>query len=262
MDLRLDGKVAVIAAATKGLGRACAFEYAKAGANVAICGRSAGPLKMTASDIERLTGVRVLPVVADVSKSEDVIQFVNAAVDTFGRMDALVCNAGGPPSGAFLSLSDEQWYDAVELNLMSVVRLIRQSVPYLRESGAGRIVNISSSSIKQPLPNLVLSNTIRLGLQGLMKTLSDELANDSILVNTVAPGRIDTDRVRSLDNAMAAKLKVSANDVKERSEAAIALGRYGDPEEFARYVVFLGSPLNTYVTGQTLLVDGGLTRGL
>lgn len=262
MDMQLSGKVAVVAAGTKGLGRACAFEYAKAGANVAICGRSAETLKLTADDIERSTGVRILPVVADVAKSEDVTKFVEAAVHTFGGIDALVCNAGGPPTGTFMSLDDDHWHDAVELNLMSVVRLIRQAVPHLRKSGVGRIVNISSSSIKEPLPGLVLSNTVRLGLQGLVKTLSEELAMDSILVNTVAPGRFDTDRVRNLDNAKAMKSQVSAKEVREQSEASIALGRYGIPEEFAKYVVFLGSPLNTYVTGQTLLVDGGLTHGL
>ncbi|MFZ5823070.1 MAG: SDR family oxidoreductase [Bacillota bacterium] len=262
MDLGLKGKVAVVAAASKGLGKAVAMAYAAEGASVAVCGREEETINATAAEIRQATGAEVLAVRADVTQADDVTRFVGEAAAHFGRIDALVCNAGGPPTGTFRSLTDAQWEEAVQLNLMSVVRLIRAALPHLEQSGNGRIVNLASSSVKQPIPGLLLSNTLRLGLQGLVKTLSDELAPAGILVNTVAPGRIFTDRVRSLDSGRAAQAGISPEEQRRRTEATIPLGRYGTPEEFARHVVFLGSPANSYVTGQALVVDGGMTRGL
>jgi 3-oxoacyl-[acyl-carrier protein] reductase len=262
MDLGLKGKVALVTASSKGLGKACAMSFAQEGADVAICSRSLDESNRAAAEIRQATGREVLAVQADVADAADIARFVHAAAENFGRIDALVCNAGGPPSGTFLSLSDEDWDKAVQLNLMSVVRLIRAAHPYLAASGSGRIVNMSSMSIKQPIPGLLLSNTIRLGLQGLVKTLSDEFAEQRILVNTVAPGRFDTDRIRSLNESKAKKDNMPVEQVKQQSESEIPLGRYGSPEEFARYVVFLASPANTYVTGQALVADGGLLRGV
>lgn len=262
MDLGLHGKVAVVAAASGGLGKAVAERYAREGAAVAICSRDRAAIDAAATAIRQETGGRVLPVQADVSRAEDVNAFVQAATDEFGRIDTLICNAGGPPPGTFADLDDAAWEQAVQLTMMSAVRLIRESLPHLKQSGDGRIVTMASSSLKQPIPGLILSNTLRLGLQGMVKTLSDELAPDGVLVNTVSPGRFDTERVRRLDAGRADRAGISVDEQRQRTQREIALGRYGDPEEFARYVAFLGSPANTYVTGQALLVDGGLTRAL
>jgi 3-oxoacyl-[acyl-carrier protein] reductase len=262
MELGLNGKVAVVAAASDGLGKAVATAFAREGAAVAICGRTAEKVERAAAEIRQETGASVLAVTADVSLAEDVSRFITEAATAFGRIDTLVCNAGGPPALPFAKLDDAHWDLAVQLNLMSVVRLIRAALPHLKASDCGRIINLSSSSVKQPIVDLVLSNTIRLGVQGLVKTLSDELAPDGILVNTVAPGRIDTERVRSLDKGRAAKAGIAVAEQRTRTEREIALRRYGTPAEFAKVVVFLGSPANSYVTGQALLVDGGLTRAL
>lgn len=262
MDLGLTGKVAIVTAASKGLGKAVAMGFAHEGASVAICGRNTETIEAAAAEIRQVTNGEVLAVKADVADPADVTRFIETTMDTFGQIDTLVCNAGGPPPGTFSELGEAEWDQAVQLTLMSAVRLIRSSLPQLRESGRGRIVCMASSSIKQPIPGLLLSNTLRLGLQGMVKTLSDELAADRILVNTVAPGRFDTDRVRGLDAGRAKKAGISPEEQRTRTQGEIALGRYGEAEEFARYVVFLGSPANTYVTGQALLVDGGLTRAL
>jgi 3-oxoacyl-[acyl-carrier protein] reductase len=262
MELGLNGKVALVAAASKGLGKACALAFAREGASVAICGRDGQAIGATAEAIQAETGARVLPVQADVSRAEDVARFVQSAIREFGQVDSLVCNAGGPAAGTFEQITDDQWQQAVNLNLLSVVRLIRAALPYLRASGTGRIVNIASSSVRQPIAALVTSNTLRLGLHGLVKTCADEFAPDGILVNTVGPGRFNTDRVRSLDEGRATKAGITLQQQVEQTQKAIPLGRYGTPAEFARYVAFLGSPANTYVTGQALLVDGGMTRSL
>lgn len=262
MKLGLTGKVAVVTAASKGLGKAVATGFADEGATVAICGRNTETIEATADEIRQVTNGEVLAVQADVTNPDDVSRFIETTIDTFGRVDTLVCNAGGPPPGTFAELGEAEWDQAVQLTLMSAVRLIRSSLPHLKESGQGRIVCMSSSSIKQPINGLILSNTLRLGLQGMVKTLSDELATDRIIINTVAPGRFDTERVRGLDAGRAKKAGISPEEQRTRTQQEIALGRYGEAEEFARYVVFLGSPANTYVTGQALLVDGGLTRAL
>jgi 3-oxoacyl-[acyl-carrier protein] reductase len=262
VDLGLNGKVALVAAASKGLGRAVAEGFAREGANVAICGREEASITAVAKEISAATGAKVLPVAADVTNPADITRFVETTVSEFGRLDSLICNAGGPPPGGFADLDDAAWDKAYQITMMSAVRLIRAALPALRESGTGRIISMASSSVKQPIPGLLLSNTFRLGLHGMIKTISDEFASDGILVNTVGPGRFDTDRVRSLDAGRAAKAGISVEEQRTRTQKEIALGRYGQAEEFARYVVFLGSPANTYVTGQSLLADGGLTRAL
>ncbi len=262
MELGLEGKVALVAAASEGLGKAVAAGFAREGAAVAICGRNRDTIEAAAAEIRHATAGRVLPVQADVTNVHEVNGFVQSAANEFGRIDTLVCNAGGPPPGGFADVSDDAWEAAIQLTMMSAVRLIRASLPHLKSSGEGRIISMASSSIKQPIPGLILSNTLRLGLQGLVKSLSDELAPDGILINTVAPGRFDTRRVQGLDAGRAAKAGITIEEQRQRTQREIAVGRYGDAEEFARYVVFLGSPANSYVTGQALLVDGGLTRAL
>jgi 3-oxoacyl-[acyl-carrier protein] reductase len=262
VDLGLGGHVAVVAASSKGLGRATAMQLAAEGARVVVSGRDEAEVRKTAAEIERATGSEAEPVIADLTRAADVEELVQRAVERFGSLEVLITNAGGPPPGSFDSFGDGDWQRAFELNLLSVVRLIRAALPHMRGRGYGRIVNFTSSSIKQPIDNLILSNTFRAGVLGLAKTLAGELAPDGILVNTIGPGRIATGRLFSIDEGQAERLGIPVEQVRERSESQIPLGRYGEPEEFARVAAFLASGANTYVTGQALLVDGGMVRAI
>ncbi len=262
MDLGLQGKVALVAASSKGLGRAIAAELAAEGARVMISGRTEETLSRAATEIEEETGSEVRYQVADLAREKDVRDLVNSSVEQFGVVDVLVNNSGGPPAGGFDDLSEEEWRDAFELNLMSFVRLIRNVLPHMRERGGGRIVNVASSSIKQPIENLTLSNTFRAGIAGLAKSLASELAPDSILINTLGPGRIHTERSASLDLAQAEALDIPVEEVRTEFASKIPLGRYGTSEKFAKVVAFLASPANAYTTGQTILIDGGMVRAL
>lgn len=262
MDLGFKDKVALIAASSKGLGRATAGLIAAEGARVVISGREPETLRATAEEIDAKSGAKVAHNVADLTRDEDIKKLVQRTAEQFGGLDALVTNAGGPPAGGFEEFGNEDWQKAFELNLMSVVRLIREALPHLRRSDSPRIVNFTSSSIKQPIENLLLSNVFRTAVLGLSKSLSTELAPDGILVNTLGPGRIATDRLFSLDERRAQNMGVTVEEVRRRSVSRIPLGRYGEPEEFARVAAFLASPANTYVTGQALLVDGGMVKAL
>ncbi|GMA59817.1 SDR family oxidoreductase [Alicyclobacillus fastidiosus] len=262
MDLGLKQKSVLVTAGSRGLGFASARMYALEGAKVTIASRNEEALARAAQAIESQSGQAVNVVRMDVNRPDDIARTVEAAEEYGNGLDVLICNAGGPPKGSFLQLDDSTWYQAFEQNLMSVVRLTRAAVPHLRRSGTGRIVTITSTSLKQPIPGLVLSNTMRTGVWGLTKTLSEELAPYGILVNAIGPGRIATDRVQELDRLAAEKGDVDVSEIERRETSQIPLGRYGQPEEFARAVLFLGSPANSYITGQALMVDGGLVKAL
>lgn len=263
MDLGLTGKSVIVLAASKGLGKATALEFAKEGARVVIASRDEEELKAAVSDIQTQTGNQnVYSKTCDVTSAGDMAELVDFAVKQNGTVDVLVNNAGGPPAGGFQDFDDDSWQRAFELTLLSYVRAIRQVLPYMQKQKRGHIVNFTSSSMKQSLDNLLLSNTFRAGVVGLAKSLSQELAPDNILINTIGPGRIATDRLRQLDEITAHNKGVSYEEVKAASESSIPMGRYGEPNEFAKQTVFLCSSANTYVTGQTILVDGGLVKAL
>jgi 3-oxoacyl-[acyl-carrier protein] reductase len=262
MDLGLQNKVVLVTAGSKGLGKATALEFAREGARVMIASRSEADLQKAAKEIQELTGGEVDVCVADLSKREDIENLLAKTVERFGSLDVLVTNAGGPPAGRFDDFEDEVWEQVFQANLMSVVRLIRAALPHLRANGGGRILNITSASVKQPIEGLLLSNVFRAGVLGLAKTLSVELAKDNILINTIAPGRIATDRTLSLDEIRAKATGTTVEEARGENLKHIPLGRYGTPEEFAKVVVFLGSDANTYVTGTSILVDGGMIKAL
>lgn len=260
MDLGLRGKVALVAGASQGIGRAVALGFAREGAKVSICARGEERLRDAEESIRRESGGEILAVAADVSRLEDIQRFVARTVEQFGRLDVVVTNAGGPPPGEFMKFTDEDWENAFRLNFLSAVRLTREAVPHMRKVGGGRVINISSYAVKEPIPGLVLSNGVRSGAIGLAKSLSRELAKDNILVNNVCPGRIDTDRARKLNQARAERLKKPVEEIDREMAAEIPLGRYGTAEETANLIVFLGSDKARYITGTTIQIDGGLVR--
>ena len=263
MDLGLQAKAAIVMAASKGLGRACATALAAEGAWVTIGARHAQVLEQTAQEIQQATSSRVLAVPTDVTRAEDVEAIVAATVREFGRIDILVNNAGGPPAGTFESFGDAQWQAAFELNLLSTVRLVRLVLPHMRKTGSGRIITIVSTSVKQPIDGLLLSNAIRSGVVGLAKTLSVELAPDNITVNNVCPGRILTDRLRQLYHINErVQQGVSEEAVLKEMAQGIPMGRVGQPGELGAFVAFLASQQAAYITGTTIQVDGGLVRSL
>jgi 3-oxoacyl-[acyl-carrier protein] reductase len=262
MDLGLQGKTALVLAASKGLGRAIATEIAAEGARVVISSRDEEALAKTAAGIRAETGAEVDHHAADLTRAADVDALVRRTAERFGGVDALVTNTGGPPAGNFGDFGDDAWSAAFESILLSLIRAVRGVLPGMRERGGGRIVCVASSSVKQPINGLILSNTFRAGLAGLAKSLSAELAPDGILINTLGPGRILTDRSASIDARNAEARGVTVEEVRAEMSTNIPLGRYGTPEEFARVAAFLASPANGYVTGQAILVDGGMVRAL
>jgi len=239
-----------------------AWGLAREGADVTIFSRDAEAIQQAGAAIRADTGAQVLALAADVTRAEDLERVVQETAARFGRIDILVNNAGGPPVGTFDTLAEHDWRAAVELTLMSAVRLTRLVVPHMRAARWGRIINMTSIAAREPVPNLMLSNSLRAAVVGWSKTLAGELARDNILVNCVAPGRIDTERVRELDLSAARMEGISVEEVRSRQRQAIPLGRYGTPEEFAAAVVFLASSAASYITGTTLYVDGGLMRGV
>ena len=263
MDLGLTGKVAIVAASSKGLGRATAERLAAEGALVTINGRDPAALDRVAAELRAATGGDVLPVPGDVTDPATLTRLVDETVAARGGLDVVVCNAGGPPAGRFADFpEDEPWLKAVELNLMSALRLSRAAIPHLAARGGGSITNMVSIAAVQPIPNLVLSNTVRTAVLGLAKSLALEYAGQNIRVNNVCPGSILTDRIRSLAATRAQAVGRPVEEVLAEDAAAIPMGRIGEPAEFANAVVFLASPAASYITGVTLLVDGGAYKAL
>jgi 3-oxoacyl-[acyl-carrier protein] reductase len=262
MDLGLKGRVAIVAAASTGLGRAVAIEFAREGAEVAICARRADELEKAAAEIKKAGGREALRQVCDVTDDSAVHKFVDAVEKQFGRVDICVTNAGGPPSKKFLETSNEEWRKAVDMNLMSAVFFAREVLPRMRKNHWGRLITITSMSVKQPVEGLILSNSIRAAVAGLARTLANEFGADGITVNNVCPGYTATDRLNELADKKAASAGLSREKVFEQMALQIPLGRIGKPEEFAAMVTFLASERASYITGTTIAVDGGWVKSL
>lgn len=257
MDLGLKGKVALVSGASKGLGFAVARVLAAEGANVSISSRDRQSIEAAGKRIESETGARVLAMPVDVRDKAAIERWIAHAADTFGGIDALMTNSGGPPAGDAVSFDDGAWQDAAELLLFSTIRMIRAAVPHMERRGGGAILVSTSSSVKEPVPNLGLSTVLRASVSALSKTLALELAAKKIRVNQIIPGRIDTDRVRHLDEVNAKKAGITPDQAKSKAEGAIPMGRYGQADEFGRVGAFLLSSAASYMTGATVQVDGG-----
>lgn len=263
MDLGLTGKIALVTAASKGLGRACALALAQEGAKIVIASRNQETLARTAQEIRQISGRPVLALPTDLSQPEAITSLVTNTLNEFGGIDILINNAGGPPAGTFETLPDEQWQTAFTLTLLSAVRLIRAVLPSMRQRHGGRIIQIVSTSVKQPIEGLLLSNAIRPGVVGLAKTLSLELAPYGITVNNVCPGRILTDRLRQ-GSSIQAKIAQGQTEEEALKDLAkdIPLGRIGQPHELGALVAFLASQQAAYITGTTIQVDGGFIHSI
>jgi 3-oxoacyl-[acyl-carrier protein] reductase len=262
MDLELKGKKALVCAASRGLGLAVATELANEGVEIVMCARDADVLEQSRAQIARSTGATVHAVAADLATEAGVAAVVQAAIERVGRVDILVNNAGGPPSGTFESFDWDVWQRAVNLTLRSAVEITRAVLPGMRERHWGRVVNITSITVKQPVQNLVLSNSIRAAVTGMARTLANEVARDGITVNNVLPGYTRTDRVVHLAAANATREGVSQDEILSRIERQIPMERLGEPREFAAMVAFLASPRASYITGQSVAVDGGWIQSL
>jgi 3-oxoacyl-[acyl-carrier protein] reductase len=262
MDLGLKGKCALVMASSSGLGKAIATEFTREGAGVMLFSPFADQLAEAQEEIFKETGGKPGVFAGSITEPDDIKRLVKETIDMFGPIYALVNNTGGPPAGTFDSFDDKAWQDAYELTLLSYIRAIREVLPSMRANGGGRILNSTSSSVKAVLDNLILSNTFRMGVVGLSKTLSQELGRDNILVNVIGPGRIGTARIDYLDKVRAEKAGSTVEEIQKAAFKSIPLGRYGKPDEYGRLAVFLCSGANTFITGQTVLVDGGMVKAI
>ena len=262
MDLGIRDRVALVAAASKGLGRAVARELAGEGAKVVMCARGQSALDAARLEIERETQADVRAVAADVSTTAGIETVARTALDAFGRVDILVNNAGGPPSGPFEKHPWEEWENAVNLTLRSAVELTRLVHPGMRGRRWGRVINITSIAVKQPVDGLMLSNSVRAAVTGWARTLANEVAADGVTVNNVLPGYTRTDRVAQLNATRASTEGVDTAEIQRRIDSQIPMRRMGEPREFAAMVAFLASERASYVTAQSIPVDGGWIRSL
>jgi 3-oxoacyl-[acyl-carrier protein] reductase len=260
MDLGLKNLVAIVTASSKGLGRATAIQLAREGAKVVLCARGKEALLATRDEI-LASGGDALAVPADVAAPETPQKLVDAALEQYGQLDVLVGNAGGPPPGGFLAFEESDWDAAVQLTLMSFVRLCYAAIPALKQSAHGSILACTSITVKQPIPNLVLSNSLRLAVTGLVKSLADELGPSGVRVNAICPGSTRTDRIEQLLADRAERAGTTVDEQAAQMAAEIPLGRIGQPDEFGRVAAFLVSPAASFVNGVSLLVDGGAYRG-
>jgi 3-oxoacyl-[acyl-carrier protein] reductase len=262
MDLGLTGRVAIVAAASKGLGRAVAEELAREGARVAICARTPAALAETAAEIRESTGREVFHQPLDVTNSTAIASFVSAVEARFGRLDICVTNSGGPPSNSFESAKPEDWRSAVDQLLMSTVFFAKEALPRMQKNKWGRLITITSSAVKQPVDGLLLSNSVRAAVTGLARTLANEYATEGITVNNVCPGYTRTARLDGLASTISARTGSRPEEVFANWEREIPARRLGTPQEFAAVVAFLASERASYVTGTSIAVDGGLIRSL
>lgn len=262
MDLGLTGRVAVIGGGSKGLGRACADSLAREGAKLAICSRNPQELEAAAAEIRVAANAEVLAVPGDLARLEDIQRLIRTAVDHYGRLDVVVANSGGPPEGRAADTDEETWGRAMDLALSFFIRMGREAAPYMRERKWGRIVNILASTVYQPIDNLVTSGVTRMGAVAYAKSLADEVGRDNVLVNNVAPGFLMTERMRHIFETRAGETGEDVDTVLAARAAAIPVGRFGRPEELGDFVAYLCSDKNTYVTGATVLVDGGVVRSV
>ena len=264
MNLGLEDKVALVLASSKGLGFACASGFYSEGANVVICSRSEDNLKDAVEKINQISSTtgknRVHHIVADLSQEEQIKTLIEETLQEFGRIDVLVHNAGGPPSAPISKITNIDWQNSIDLNLLSFIRVTELVIPVMQKQESGRIIAITSVSVKQPIDNLVLSNTTRLGVVGFAKTLANEYAKNNILVNVVCPGPTLTDRMKELIDATVQNTGRSEEDVKNTWTGQIPLGRLGKPEELANLVIFLASERASYITGTAIQVDGGFVK--
>jgi len=264
MDLGLRGRTAIVAAASRGLGKGVAHVLAGEGANVVMFSRHPNAIEAAAKEVRAAAadGAKVLGVAADATKLTDLERVVKTTIDAFDAISIVFNNAGGPKPGTFETLTDADWYAAVDLNLISAIRLTRLCLTHMRARRWGRVIVSTSSSVKQPIANLMLSNAVRSATTAWAKTLSDQVAQYGITVNCLAPGRIDTERVRQLDEDAAQRQGKAREEVEREALASIPVRRYGRPEEYGAAAAFLASAPAAYITGVTLLVDGGLYRGM
>jgi len=262
MDLGINGRVALVCGSSKGLGRAIAESLAREGAKVAMCARTKAPLEAAAADIHSRIGSPILPVEADVSSESDAERLVKTVCQEWNTVHILVNNAGGPPAGPFEAHTPASWRNALELNFLSAVQLCRLVIPLMKQQGWGRIINVTSVAVKQPIDGLILSNAVRAGVAGLAKSLANELGPFNILVNTVCPGYTKTDRLLQVAESQAQRFGTPAAEVVKSWERLVPLGRLAEPEELAALVTFLASDRASYITGTTIQVDGGLVKGL
>ena len=262
MDLELKGKVAIVGGASKGLGRACAQVLAEEGAKVAVCSRSKPDLEKAAQEIRDTTGADVLAFAGDLDRHDTIKALITAAAERFGRLDIMINNSGGPPLARAHNATEEQWETALQRSLLFFARMSREALPHLKKSGSGRIINILASTVYQPIPNLALSGVTRLGVVAFAKSLADEVGRDGILVNNVCPGSLLSERMLSNVTNRAKELGISVDEALAQRAAETAVGRVGDPKEMAYLVAFLASSRSSYITGTTMLVDGGLVRSV
>ena len=262
MDLGLDGRAALVGGASKGIGKAIAREFVMEGARVMICSRSAENLAAAAEEIRSETGKEVEHAVCDMASHDDIKRTVAEAAEKLGRLDILVNNAGGPPTGTFQDLDERYWQHAIDQNLLSAVRATREALPHLKRSGSGRIINVTSVAVKQPVDGLILSNATRLAVVGMAKTLSRELAPEGITVNNVCPGNVATERLISLIEERAARQGQTLADAVSLEEGRVPMGFLGEATDVAGLVAFLASDRARYITGTTIQVDGGSTTAV